>query len=153
LGEFPCPHTTAGLDYLDGPVKNIAMGIIKRLPAVLVAGGIWVLSSQSTLPKPKGILGFDKFQHLLAYFVLSAALGLWFSRESWQTKWRWPLIISLLIASAYGIIDEVHQSFVPGRNANVWDWLADTLGAVLGAFALMFLTHILYKKQRKGLNK
>jgi VanZ family protein len=123
------------------------MGIIKRLPAILVAGGIWVLSSQSTLPKPKGILGFDKFQHLLAYFVLAAALGLWFSRESWQIKRPRAFIISLLIASAYGIIDEVHQSFVPGRDASIWDWFADTLGAVLGAVALMLLTRIMYRNR------
>jgi len=106
-----------------------------------------VLSSQSTLPKPKGILGFDKFQHLLAYFVLAAALGLWFSRESWQIRRPRAFIISLLIASAYGIIDEVHQSFVPGRNASIWDWFADTLGAVLGAVALMLLTRIMYRNR------
>jgi VanZ family protein len=117
------------------------------VPAILIGGGIWVLSSQSTLPKPKGILGFDKFQHLLAYFVLSAVLGLWFSREFWQTGRSRALIISLVIASLYGIIDEFHQSFVPGRNANIWDWLADTLGAVLGVFALMLLTRIIYRKQ------
>ena len=35
-------------------------------------------------------------------------------------------------------VDEVHQSFVPGRDASVYDWLADTLGAGFGVlvFAL-----------------
>lgn len=41
------------------------------------------------------------------------------------------------IASAYGISDELHQSFVPGRDCNVWDWLADTLGAIIGAGLVM----------------
>jgi VanZ family protein len=45
----------------------------------------------------------------------------------------------MLAASAYGAIDEFHQSFVPGRDCNVWDWLADTLGAFLGALAVMLL--------------
>jgi VanZ family protein len=31
------------------------------------------------------------------------------------------------------VVDEIHQSFVPGRDANVWDWVADTLGALAGA--------------------
>jgi VanZ family protein len=110
-----------------------------KLPSVLIAGGIWLLSSQSILPKPKGILGFDKVQHLIAYAVLAAAVGLWFSQEQWK---GFPLRIALLTASAascYGIIDEIHQYFVPGRDCNVWDWFADTLGAAFGAAAMMFI--------------
>jgi VanZ family protein len=121
--------------------------MVKRSPAILIGGGIWVLSSQSTLPHPKGILGFDKFQHFLAYFVLSAALGLWFSRESWQKRRFRTVIITILLASFYGIIDEVHQSFVPGRNCTVWDWLADTIGAVLGACGFMLFLRITGKRK------
>jgi VanZ family protein len=45
------------------------------------------------------------------------------------------MFIAAGIGSAYGILDEVHQFFVPGRDCNVWDWIADTLGAVIGAAA------------------
>jgi VanZ family protein len=101
-----------------------------------VAAGIWYLSSQSILPQPKGVLGFDKFQHLLAYFVLAAAIALWFSREKWRRPGlRLPLVTAAL-GSLYGVIDEVHQYFVPGRDCNVWDWLADTLGAILAAIVV-----------------
>ena len=37
--------------------------------------------------------------------------------------------LSLLIAGLYGVSDEVHQHFVPGRSASAWDALADVLGA------------------------
>jgi VanZ family protein len=101
--------------------------------------GIWVLSSQSTLPKPKGPFGIDKVQHFIAYFVLAAALGLWFSPGRWQKrKWK-PFSVSAVIAALYGIIDEIHQHFVPGRDCNVWDWLADSVGAVFGGLAILFL--------------
>jgi VanZ family protein len=109
------------------------MNILIKLPAVLVALGIWFLSSQSVLPQPKGILGFDKLQHLLAYLTLGGTIGLWASRKRWKTKPFLTALAVAVIASAYGAADEVHQSFVPGRDCNVWDWVADTLGGVLGS--------------------
>jgi VanZ family protein len=106
-----------------------------KLPAPLLAAGIWYLSSQSVLPKPKGPLGFDKFQHLLAYFALSAAIALWFSRGKWRQGLRIPVLTAAL-ASAYGLIDEIHQYFVPGRDCNAADWLFDTLGAAVATAAI-----------------
>ncbi|MGB5540538.1 MAG: VanZ family protein, partial [Gammaproteobacteria bacterium] len=38
----------------------------------------------------------------------------------------------------YGVLDEIHQYFVPGRQADVLDVLADVSGGLLGA-GLMFL--------------
>jgi VanZ family protein len=112
------------------------MNILIRLPAILIAASIWLLSSQSTLPQIKGIFGFDKFQHLFAYMVLAGTIGLWPSLKQWKTRRVLTLLAVIGITSAYGVIDEIHQSFVPGRNCNVWDWLADTIGAVLGAIIM-----------------
>jgi VanZ family protein len=109
--------------------------ILLRLPALIIVAAIWILSSQSTLPTPKGILGFDKLQHLAAYAVLAAAAGLWVPREKWKSRGLFFIAIAASIASVYGIIDEVHQYFVPGRDANVWDWIADAAGSVIGAAA------------------
>ncbi|MDR0568249.1 MAG: VanZ family protein [Spirochaetaceae bacterium] len=112
--------------------------LLIKLPAILIFSGIWFLSSQSVLPQPKGILGFDKVQHLLAYMVLTLTLGLWVSRERWKTR-TWLTALAVIgVASAYGFVDEAHQYFVPGRDCNVWDWFADTLGGVLGSGILIF---------------
>ena len=43
----------------------------------------------------------------------------------------WLLISSLIFSSLYGLSDEWHQYYVPGRMSDVADWVADTLGAVL----------------------
>jgi VanZ family protein len=107
--------------------------VLLRLPAPLIAAGIWFLSSQSTLPKPKGIFGYDKLQHLLAYMALAGAAGLWVSPEKWRRRRLLVLGLVAVVASAYGVTDELHQHFVPGRNCNVWDWIADTAGSVIGA--------------------
>ncbi|GHT66612.1 hypothetical protein FACS1894110_10600 [Spirochaetia bacterium] len=127
--------------------KHKLFKILVRIPAILVIAGIWFLSSRSILPQPKGILGFDKFQHLLAYFVLACAAGLWFPRQKWQRPGVALLLLAAVISSVYGIIDEIHQSFVPGRDCNIWDWLADTIGALLGAGTMKFSALKLKRKE------
>jgi VanZ family protein len=112
--------------------STILNGLLK-VPALLIAGGIWFLSSQQILPKPKGILGFDKLQHLIAYLALAAVAAWWFPLKQRREHPLRTLLALVCIASVYGAVDEVHQYFVPGRDCNVWDWIADTLGAVLGA--------------------
>jgi VanZ family protein len=106
-----------------------------KLPALVLAAGIWYLSSQPVLPKPAGLLGFDKFQHFLAYFALAAAIALWFPREKWRRGLGLPALTAAL-ASLYGLIDEIHQSFVPSRNCSMGDWFSDTLGALAAAAAV-----------------
>jgi len=113
--------------------------ILLRLPAPLIAGTLWFLSSQSTLPQPPGVLGWDKLQHLLAYGVLGLAIGLWISPGFWRSRSLLALLLTTLIGSAYGAIDEIHQYFVPGRHSNILDWVANTLGSFLGALAIMIV--------------
>jgi VanZ family protein len=68
--------------------------------------------------------------HVPAYAALAGA-------------WRWALgawlrvpvvraIGACVIASAYGVFDEWHQSFVPGRYASLADVILDVAGAVVG---------------------
>ncbi len=67
--------------------------------------------------------GDDKLVHAGLYAVLGALLRASTGRTG----------LAIALASAYGITDEVHQAFVPGRHADPLDWLADTAGAALGA--------------------
>jgi VanZ family protein len=135
LSDFLFRKTPGGIIL---NTKNI-YSVLLKLPALLIAGMLWFLSSQSILPKPKGIFGFDKLQHLLAYAVLAGVAALWTPREIWKRRGFTVLLCTALAASAYGVIDEIHQYFVPGRNCNVWDWLADTLGAFGGAGAALII--------------
>jgi VanZ family protein len=47
---------------------------------------------------------------------------------------------AIAVASGYGIVDELHQSFIPGRDAAVHDWIADSAGALAAVLlvAVMF---------------
>jgi VanZ family protein len=43
------------------------------------------------------------------------------------------LVAAILLTSAYGATDEAHQSRVPQRQADVRDWIVDSIGAAAGA--------------------
>ncbi|MFP3042662.1 VanZ family protein [Treponema primitia] len=117
-------------------IMTLIFKILPKIPALLVVVSIWCLSSQSILPTPKGILGFDKLQHVIAYLVLAVTVFFWFSPAQRKFHRLRTLFLLVFISSLYGVIDEVHQFFVPGRDCNVWDWIADTIGAFLGAVFL-----------------
>ncbi|MGD8768566.1 MAG: VanZ family protein, partial [Desulfobacterales bacterium] len=44
------------------------------------------------------------------------------------------VILSVVLSSLYGVSDEIHQYFVPFREADLLDVLADTLGGILGVY-------------------
>jgi len=99
---------------------------------VLVMGGIFFLSgipgNRLILPNIEGI---DKIAHIVAYGVLAItvfhAFGPWFRHiHPW---WLTALVITVCVL--YGITDEYHQFFIPGRTSSLFDLLADGCGAVI----------------------
>jgi VanZ family protein len=94
--------------------------------------GLFIQSSISKLELPDlGINWFDKVLH----FVVFGILGLLTTRGFLQMKsdiFRENYaILGMLVCIIYGAIDEIHQLWVPGRHASVWDWVADTLGIIV----------------------
>lgn len=89
-------------------------------------GIIWYLSSRKIQNLPISLFPFphaDKVIHFVEYSVLT---GLWVL--TLQRKYLLPVF---LIVSVYGGIDEYHQSFVPGRDADIFDFLTDALAALV----------------------
>lgn len=107
--------------------KNAALTAL-----VLYWGLILTLTSlpQANMPN---VQTNDKVSHFLAYlglaFLLYAYLRL---RRGFNSDKKKLIIIVIATASLYGALDELHQLFVPGRSADVIDWIADTLGAIAG---------------------
>ena len=69
--------------------------------------------------------------HLPAYALLG---WLWF-RALASHRWtpRLILLASFVLASLYGVFDELHQMTVPGRFASLTDLAANVAGSAIGA--------------------
>ena len=107
-----------------------------RCVSICIAVVIFLLSAQSKLPIPKTVSfrGLDKLLHACAFGSLAFTLSYWFAADKWLTKPFRYFVVVCLITACYGISDEIHQIFVPGRDASLYDWFADCTGAVLAVF-------------------
>jgi VanZ family protein len=74
----------------------------------------------------------DKVLHFAAYALLGALFLRAFNTTRIKQNLKLIIILSILLTSLYGISDEIHQSFVPFRTADVMDALADIIGSVFG---------------------
>lgn len=89
----------------------------------------------------------DKLIHCAEYFFLGSAIFYWLSQEfSIQGNYK-LILMTLLIGSAFGMLDENYQRLTPGRTPDVWDWVLDTIGVLLAAFAGNYFI------DRRGANK
>ena len=98
---------------------------------------IFWLSSQAVLPTPMLFDHQDKIHHMTAYFIM--AILAWRFFKDYLTKPSTLAIVSIFYCSLYGASDEWHQSFVAGREADIFDWLADTIGALLALVSIYYL--------------
>lgn len=111
-------------------------------PVVGYAALIFYLSS---LPKPHEQLPeflrdlSDKFLHLVEYGILGVLGYRAFRWASGPRAATSAVLLAIVAGSIYGATDEVHQAFVPMREAGVLDWIADTIGSVIGARGLSWI--------------
>jgi VanZ family protein len=94
---------------------------------------LFILSSTPDLSPPVHLFDWeDKLHHLLAYTPLG-----WLLMRSivWQgNSSRKMLRLAIVIGILYGITDEIHQHFVPGRTMDWTDAVADAGGVALGSW-------------------
>lgn len=58
----------------------------------------------------------------------------WLSLKAFMPATPAGFLASVGFSLAYAASDEVHQSFVPGRDMSIMDWLADAVGILISAY-------------------
>ncbi len=111
-------------------------------PVGLYAGIIFFGSSLSSPPEAISSLLkdiSDKVLHLSEYALLGALLYRAFRHAS--SGWMAQHVVWAAVAGSalYGVSDETHQLFVPFREADVLDIVADTVGGTVGAWSWRLL--------------
>ena len=82
----------------------------------------------------------DVVGHLMLYAGLATLLlfGFWSWRSAGSGEFRW-VALAVVLALLYGLSDEYHQTFVPGRAASLKDIIVDGLGATGAALAMFYV--------------
>jgi len=114
-----------------------------HLPWIILMIIISIQSSISSIDVPQlGITFMDKILH----FIVFGALGLLIIRGMMLSNIKKGFFWTLLIGSAFAILDEWHQLYVPGRDSSIYDFVADLLGIL--CFSLAYYWYQLRKRRR-----
>jgi VanZ family protein len=89
---------------------------------------------------------FDKFLHMGAYGILASLIYL--GLQVMHVAKRYLLILAFVISFAYGIANEIHQYFIPWRNAEILDVMANGIGAF--CFPLLFRLKAFFGRGKSG---
>ena len=119
----------------EGPVAKVpfARHLFSWAPVALMMGVQVFLSSKSHLPDVLSVVSVpDKVLHA-SWFFLLGLLTYRAAREGEGCTGRRAVLVVVLGALLWGSSDELHQSFVPGRQVEVGDVAADVAGAALAA--------------------
>jgi VanZ family protein len=106
-------------------------------PVVIYASLIFYLSSMShpEVYVPSLLLDLgDKGLHAIEYGLLGILTyrAFRYAGSNWTTSYA--VLLAIVASSAYGLTDEIHQAFVPFREADIWDFLTDVLGSSLATW-------------------
>jgi VanZ family protein len=111
----------------------------------------WLLPDLSEQAIHGIVIFVRKCAHVAEYAVL--ALLVWRALrqpgERGDAPWRWSDAgLALLLVALYAASDEIHQGFVPAREASVRDVMLDTSGAALGLLCLWVVWRLRTRRPR-----
>jgi VanZ family protein len=86
-----------------------------------------------------------KAAHFVEYAILAALLMRALRGEHFSSSCQRQMVLVVLLCALYAAGDELHQSFVRGREASAVDVLIDSCGAGIGTLAFWAAGH-----RRKG---
>jgi len=106
------------------------------LPVILFCTFIFVQSHQPTPKSMPSIPHIDKFIHFSVYGILGILFYRAFKSSGLKNKRKTIIALSIILTGLYGLSDELHQYFLPYRDADLFDAIADFCGGVFGVFLI-----------------
>ncbi len=107
---------------------------------LLWAAVLFIQSSIPDLDSPVRLTKWDdKWAHVLIYLPLGFLLLGALARARAGRRVGTLLLLTFALGSLYGITDEIHQYFVPGRHMDWRDAVADSVGVMLGGLLYLKL--------------
>lgn len=87
----------------------------------------------------------------LAHFTIYAIGGFLIMNYTYSMEKtiKQKILFSIALGGSYAITDEIHQFFVPGRSAQIFDVCIDTLGVIVGIFVYSLIRKIIRFIKRK----
>ena len=109
------------------------------LPVLLYCLLIFIQSSYSTAEEIPKLPHIDKLLHFTGYAILGVLFLRGFMNSKLKGKNKFIIMASILLTGFFGISDEFHQSYVPNRDAEIWDVFFDLLGGIFGVYIYIIL--------------
>ena len=97
---------------------------------------LFYLSSRPGSPQSLAFGFGDKIAHAVVFGILGLFQS--FARLPFPFGSIKRVALVALVVTTYGISDELHQSFVPGRDASALDALANFIGGSVTAFSVVW---------------
>lgn len=138
---FLCMAAIFIFSSLPGPKSSQQSGTI--------TGMLSIFFVEKAFDKQQDIIQFivRKIAHIVEFALLS---GLWygyFCETSLSKKKR--VGFAFCISFLYAVSDEIHQSFILGRAARIYDVGFDTIGIILGILAVVSLYRLVDNRKAK----
>jgi VanZ family protein len=112
----------------------LSRGLYRALPALFLMSAIFHASSL-TLPLDPSAGRSDLLFHFSEFFALGLLTARMVVPNIDRAHSRQSFLLASSIVLGYGLLDEIHQAFVPGRDPDGLDWLVDASGGLLGILA------------------
>lgn len=117
------------------------------IPLILYWIILFIATTLPSTPYVEVLEISDKLKHLSAYMILAILLSLNLHfQEKWKSPSKFYLSYTFIICITYGVLDEIHQIFVPNRTGEFLDWVADLTGTLIGILIISIFIKLIRNK-------
>lgn len=119
-------------------------GGVSRKITEIVTANIKSIQEKQGIEKEKVLSRIESIIRKIAHFSIYTTLGMILMSlfSTYKMKETIRTFTSLSIGIIYAISDEIHQSFIPGRAAQITDVMIDSMGVMFGILLVILAMKI-----------